>query len=247
MAAGVKTAVIAIASKALSRTPSSHHNVREVVAVAEEGEDAGARERIGRPNPRGFNLADRLQMASGLFFGLYLLTHLVHQATAAVGRETYEAFSGKLGTNGALAVPGIEIVFVWLPLLVHLAATAAIRIHSREIRGSLRKRISVGTGYLVLLIVPFHIWFTRFAPVEQQGYDLILKRMGEEGILFYGYLVAFTALAILHVAAGSINTVHQVVRDREKRKLLDRAIIVAGVVLFLAVVVGVFSFAAPGP
>ena len=144
--------------------------------------------------------------------------------------------------QGLFAVPGLEAVFVWLPLLVHLGATAALRVHSREIRGGLRKRLSVWTGYAVLCIVPFHIWFTRFAPVEEKGYDLIVKRLGEEGVLFYCYLLGFTALAMVHIAAGSINSVHQIVKDRDKRTLLDRVIVVVAAILFLAVVAGVFAF-----
>jgi succinate dehydrogenase/fumarate reductase cytochrome b subunit len=198
----------------------------------------------GPPEPAWVALADRLQMASGLFLGLYVVAHLVHQATAAIGRAAYEAYAAAV--NGWLIDRRLDLLFVWLPLLVHLGATAALRIHSREIRGSLRKRLSVWTGYAVLLILPLHVWGTRIAPAESNGYDLIVHRLSEVGVLFYGYLIVFSALAVVHVAAGTINSVHQVVRDRGQRTLLDRAIIGVTGLLFLAVLAGVFAFRSGG-
>lgn len=186
--------------------------------------------------------ADRLQMASGLFFGLYFVVHLLHQATAALGRASYDSFGSAL--NRLLLERHLDLVFVWLPLLVHLGSTVALRIHSREIRGSLRKRLSVWTGYAVLLIVPFHVWGTRGAPAAANGYDLVVKRVTDEGLLFYAYLLVFTALAVVHVAAGTINSVHQVVKDREQRTLVDRVIIAVAALLFVAVLLGVFAFRA---
>lgn len=192
------------------------------------------------------NQLERTRRYSGLFFGVYVLAHMIHQASATFGPAGYDRLRAVLR---ALTLDHVllEVVLVWAPLAVHLASDLAFRGAGGQKGGGLRRRFSFYSGYSLLALVAVHVLLTRVFGAEPSEYAFapLAERLATAGPLPLLFLIVLSATASVHVAAGSINAVHQIKSlDRSRRALLDWSIVGLAAALFVGVCCGVFALRA---
>ncbi|MER2562750.1 MAG: hypothetical protein ABTQ32_18635 [Myxococcaceae bacterium] len=104
----------------------------------------------------------RAQVMSGAVFTLFLFVHLFNQMLAVLGAQTYDG--AQQAMRRGYQAPGLELVFVFVPLLVHLT-TAIVRMVKRPKQepGALswRVRLHRYSGRFLLLVIVGHVVATR--------------------------------------------------------------------------------------
>lgn len=106
----------------------------------------------------------KAQVTSGAVFTLFLFVHLLNQMLAVLGAGTYDG--AQQAMRRGYQAPGLELAFVFVPLLVHLT-TAIVRMVKRPKQepGSLswRVRLHRYSGRFLLLVIVGHVVATRGA------------------------------------------------------------------------------------
>ena len=128
----------------------------------------GTEEQLGR-SQRQFVLR-RLHSLTGIFpIGAYLVLHIFLENTFVLaGGESFESLVRGIGAIPRQVLLGIEIVFIWAPLLFH-SAYGFVRVGQAELDNPLRteflgaylytlQRIS---GVIAFFFIGWHVWSTR--------------------------------------------------------------------------------------
>ena len=149
----------------------------------------------------------RIHSLTGMIpLGVFLIEHIIVNATALGGAENFRRTAAALG--GIPMVAAIEIVGIALPLVIHsvigvLIATELPQRGSREWPTS-REIVQRATGVLLLPYLIYHVWATRLSPdVLKHHADLfdVMRRQvsGPGGFAFHA---AGVILAAWHLGNG---------------------------------------------
>lgn len=128
----------------------------------------GTEHQLGRSR-RQF-LLRRLHSLTGLFpIGAYLVLHIFFENTFVLaGGESFEGLVRGIGTIPRQVLLGLEVVFIWGPLLFH-SAYGFVRVGQAEIGNPVRteylgawlyslQRVS---GVIAFFFIGWHVWSTR--------------------------------------------------------------------------------------
>jgi succinate dehydrogenase / fumarate reductase cytochrome b subunit len=112
----------------------------------------------------------RLHSLTGVFpIGAYLLLHIFLENTFVLaGGESFESLVRGIGAIPRQVLLGIEVVFIWAPLLFH-SAYGFVRVGQAELDNPLRtgwlgawlytlQRVS---GVIAFAFIAWHVWSTR--------------------------------------------------------------------------------------
>src|SRR5579864_6222524 len=112
----------------------------------------------------------RLHSATGIFpIGAYLLVHIFLENTFVLaGGESFENLVRGIGAIPPQVLLGIEVLFIWAPLLFH-GAYGFVRVGQAELDSPLRhdhlgawlytlQRLS---GVVAFFFIGWHVWSTR--------------------------------------------------------------------------------------
>lgn len=179
---------------------------------------------------------------SGLVFGIYVLLHVLHQSSAVLGPELYDAV-------GRVFLPVItnpvgEWILVWIPLVVHIGSDFLFRLLGGKKGKGVRRQVAFISGYALLVLAAIHISYTKIGDWTQIDYDFdrvsnLLKKDGSVAVLF---LTLLAASASFHVATGAMNVVHQNKSlDRDFRDRVDKALVITSGLLFVTLIMGVLA------
>ena len=182
---------------------------------------------------------------SGLAFGIYVLLHVLHQSSAFLGSDIYDAL-------GRLLLPIItnplgEWILVWIPLVVHIGSDFLFRLLGGKKGKGARRQVAFISGYALLVLAAIHISYTKIGDWTPVDYDWarVSNLLKEDGYVAVLFLILLAASASFHVATGAMNVVHQNKSiDRDLRDRVDKAIIITSGLLFVSLVMGVLSLAA---
>ncbi len=97
----------------------------------------------------------RVQAVAGATFSVFVLVHLANILLAPLGPATFNGVQAAL--RQVYQQPVIEIVFVMLPLLVHLVASVWRLIRSRRRSRPLRARLHLWAGLFLVIFIFGHI------------------------------------------------------------------------------------------
>ncbi len=162
----------------------------------------------------------QLQAASGLTFLLFAAVHLANTAAAVGGPETYNGLQHSL--RAVYQFPGVELLLIFLPLSIHVAA-AIVRFRRSGFRRphqGWRTRLHRYTGYYLLVFIAGHTLATRGASVvygvypEFEGLSFTLWWIPA---FFYPYYITLALSGLYHGANGlliALSTFFRPVPDR---------------------------------
>lgn len=97
----------------------------------------------------------RLQAIAGATFSVFVLMHLANILLAPLGPATFNAVQAVL--RQVYQQPVIEVVFVMLPLLIHLTASVWRLIRSWRRSRPLRARLHLWAGLFLVVFIFGHI------------------------------------------------------------------------------------------
>ena len=181
---------------------------------------------------------------SGLVFGIYVLLHVLHQSSAVLGPDRYDAV-------GRVFLPVItnpvgEWILVWIPLVVHIGSDFLFRLLGGKKGKGARRQVAFISGYALLVLAAIHISYTKigdWTPIDYD-WDRVSNLLIEDGYKAVLFLILLAATASFHVATGAMNVVHQNKSlDRDLRDRVDKAIIITSGLLFVTLVMGVLALA----
>ena len=181
---------------------------------------------------------------SGLVFGIYVLLHVLHQSSAVLGPDTYDAL-GRLFLP-VITNPAGEWILVWIPLVVHIGSDFLFRLLGGKKGKGARRQVAFISGYALLVLAAIHIIYTKMGDWTPIDYDWnrVSNLLKEDGYIAVLFLILLAASASFHVATGAINVVHQNKSlDRDLRDRVDKAIITTSGLLFVALICGVLALA----
>jgi len=112
----------------------------------------------------------RLHSLTGIFpIGAYLVVHILLENTFVLaGGESFERLVRGIGALPRQVLLGVEILFIWGPLLFH-SAYGFIRVGQAELDNPLREdylgawlyTLQRLTGVIAFLFIGWHVWATR--------------------------------------------------------------------------------------
>jgi succinate dehydrogenase / fumarate reductase cytochrome b subunit len=115
-------------------------------------------------------LLRRLHSLSGIFpIGAYLVLHIFFENTFVLaGGESFESLVRGIGTIPRQVLLGLEVVFIWGPLLFH-SAYGFVRVGQAEIDNPLRNEylgawlytLQRLSGVVAFFFIGWHVWSTR--------------------------------------------------------------------------------------
>ena len=151
-----------------------------------------------------------LMAVSGAGLGLFLLIHLLGNATVFLGREAFVAYASHLHSLGAL-IPVAEFIFAII-LLLHLTLGLILYIENLKVRPvryhlsqeaggrTLGSKTMPYTGLVVLAFLVVHLLSFRQPTQGAAGADLLRGTLRQPGMVLI-YLFSFLALG-LHTSHG---------------------------------------------
>jgi succinate dehydrogenase/fumarate reductase cytochrome b subunit len=105
----------------------------------------------------------RVQAVSGLVFLAFVLVHDVNTMAAVAGEQAYDGYQAS--ARSVYQWPGVELLLVFAPLLVHVVA-GVLRLKANGFRrggASLRQRLHRYTGWFLLAVIVGHVVAVRGA------------------------------------------------------------------------------------
>jgi len=148
----------------------------------------------------------RIQAASGLAFGFFLLLHLA-TTTAAVGGAS--AYDGTLALLRRLYRPtlAVELLLVAVPASVHIACAFAV-IRERRRRGLApdAPRAHRLAGWFLLVAIAGHVFATRIVPTfgsASADFSYLAYSLLNWPALMRPYYVLLAAAGAVHLTLGS--------------------------------------------
>ena len=163
-------------------------------------------------NAQYFSLR-RLHSLVGVFpLGVFLLNHLLVNASAMLGAEFFEHKVALIHSLGRL-LPIVEAGFIFIPLAIHIALGVFIACQARyEVRAGkeygrnwayIFQRI---TGWAALVYISYHVIHLSFLHAENsvKPYSVTLSEMfyGPMGMLYIPLYLAGGLAVIFHFANG---------------------------------------------
>ncbi|MDH5523914.1 MAG: succinate dehydrogenase cytochrome b subunit [Desulfobulbaceae bacterium] len=145
---------------------------------------------------------------TGLFLGLFMVVHLIGNATAFAGRATFLAYSEHLHGLGML-VTIFELLLLFA-LLGHLSLAGLLFLENRKARpiryqvvagsSTLAAKTMIYTGLLILVFIGVHLADFHFSAGSRPMADTVRATLSRPWSAAY-YIVSGLALA-LHVSHG---------------------------------------------
>lgn len=185
--------------------------------------------------------------ASGLLLGLFLLTHLAGNATAFLGRETFNAYAAKLHTMGLLIKfleAGLLTVFI-----IHVSFGLNLYFENLAARPSryavansgggrtLASRTMPYTGLLILIFIFYHLARFHFGSASSPS-ELVRANLSLP--LPAIYYVFSLAILTLHISHGFWSMTQTMGLSHPKYERLS-----TGLSLSLGTVIGVVFIMIP--
>jgi succinate dehydrogenase / fumarate reductase cytochrome b subunit len=128
----------------------------------------GTEHQLGRSR-RQFVLR-RLHSLTGIFpIGAYLVLHIfLENSFVLAGGESFESLVRGIGRIPRQVLLGVEIVFIWAPLLFH-SAYGFVRVGQAELDNPLRNEylgawlytLQRVSGVIAFFFIGWHVWSTR--------------------------------------------------------------------------------------
>jgi succinate dehydrogenase / fumarate reductase cytochrome b subunit len=170
----------------------------------------GTEQQLGRT--RAQFVLRRIHSLTGIFpIGAYLLAHIFLENSFILGGgERYDQLIRFIGSFPAPVLLGVEILFVWGPLLFH-GLYGFVRVGQAELDNPLRhdylgaylyslQRLS---GVIAFLFIAFHVWSTRiqyYLGNVEITYDFMHAELSQP-FVFAIYLIGVLA-AVFHFTNG---------------------------------------------
>jgi succinate dehydrogenase / fumarate reductase cytochrome b subunit len=160
---------------------------------------------------RDFHLR-RLHSLTGVFpIGAYLLAHIfLENAFVLGGGARFDQLVGLIASFPPPVLLGIEVLFIWTPLLFH-SAYGFVRVRDAELENPLRTD-QVGaylytlqrlTGVIAFVFIAYHVWSTRvqyYLGRAEIDYAFMHAKMSDPLVLTV-YLLGVLA-AVFHFTNG---------------------------------------------
>ena len=168
------------------------------------------------------SLLSKIQGASGLFFALFLVPHLLNTVVGALGEAAYDDFQAAL--RRIYMDPVFEALTL-LSIVVHLAATLGRKMLRRNgasspnspsppasgLQASSRQKAHSYSGYVMTFLVGGHVISCRFdGPSPHAAGVSWVQSQPFIGPLFTLYFVVFAAAGCAHVCIGIPKALRQV-------------------------------------
>jgi len=185
-----------------------------------------------------------IMAASGLLLSLFLLTHLLGNATSFLGREAYNAYAEKLHSLGALVYvfeAGLLALF-----LIHILTGTILYLENLQARPS---RYSVNTseggrswgsrtmpytGIIIFVFIIVHLLNFHFTDRSVSTADLVRELLSRPGLALF-YIFSLLAVA-LHLSHGAWSLFQSIGINHEKYNQL----LLKGALIFSILVGTVF-------
>lgn len=150
-----------------------------------------------------------LSAGTGFLLGLFLVVHLIGNATAFFGRDAYNAYASHLHTLGPfLKVPETILALIFC---IHVLTAVLLFIENRKARPC-RYAVSATTttrlpsttmpysGVVILIFILAHLFQFHFTKHTTPIAELVRRALSQPAIGLF-YLLALTALG-LHLSHG---------------------------------------------
>ncbi|HWB53964.1 MAG TPA: hypothetical protein VG722_07220 [Tepidisphaeraceae bacterium] len=156
----------------------------------------------------------RLHSLTGIFFGLYVIVHLIVNATLIQGREMYNVQVAKIHSLPFLV--GIEWLFLFAPILYHTVYGLWITFTGQPNVGRYRYSKNIFyffqrlTALLLVLLLAFHVLsmkgvFGAASPLTfdfHNPYTTVIRAITSYGFVSYVVYPLFILCAAYHLANG---------------------------------------------
>lgn len=152
----------------------------------------------------------RLQAASGIAFLPFLLVHLSNALLAIAGAQAYDGF--QQWAQRIYHRPAIELLFVILPLCVHLAAGILLFVRQRSRSNGRAFSPHSLAGFFLALVVVGHVVSTRGLPYLngiEAGFAGVAFSLWWMPLVFYPYYLALFMAGAFHGANGAMMLAHR--------------------------------------
>jgi succinate dehydrogenase / fumarate reductase cytochrome b subunit len=189
----------------------------------------------------------RIHALAGLFpLGVFVVVHLGGNATALWGRERFEEHLAWV--EGLALRRPLEVVFIFLPLLVH--AAIGIRLlfdptvaapRAADAPRDWGRIMQRATGLLALVFIAVHLGHYRLPRVmgelsTRNLYDQLSTDLGS--MRRFAFYLAGTSAVVFHLAHGTVRFVLDTVRrpqplSEPRRRRVVLAVATLGVLLWL--------------
>ncbi len=206
---------------------------------------------------RQYFLLRRLHSLLGVFpLGIFLVEHLITNSMAMLGDRFFESKIALFQILGP-ALPLVEAVFIFIPLVLHITIGIYIALQSRtESQLSYRRnsayKLQRITGWIALVYIAVHTIHLRFVhDVGSVPFSMELAGMfyGPSGFFWVPVYLIGGASVIFHFANGLCTFCMSwgITIGKESQRYMSYAGIGVGLALFLLLVSSVVGFMRMGP